>query len=439
MSIFKAYDIRGIYGEQLTEEIAEKIGRAIITFLNAKKMVVGRDIRHHSLPLSTALIKGMMAQGAEVIDLGICSTPMNYFGNGTLEADGSVMVTASHNPSEWNGFKLCRESAIPISGESGIQEIEKIVFENSYAPLKEGGRQVNYDIGPEYYAKLKTFCNFEKKPRIVVDYANSVGSVEFSGIKNLFDVIEIYEDLDGDFPNHEANPLNTETLNDLREKVRVSDADFGVSFDGDADRCGFVDENGEIITMDLTTAIIAQDVLAQGPATILYDLRSSWVVKEVIEAHGGTAVQCRVGHAFIKNQMRECGATFAGELAGHYYFKENFTAESSALAIIMLAKVIEKQGKSLSEIVQPLRKYHATGEINSKISDPDGVIQQIKKRYNDGRQYELDGISVEYNDWWFNVRKSNTEPLIRLILEAKDKDLMVEKREELLSMIRGES
>ena len=436
-SIFKAYDIRGIYGQDLTEHVAEKIGRAFVTFLKAKKIVVGQDIRHHSSPLSKALKKGMIAQGAEVIDLGLCSTPMNYFANGTLQADGSIMVTASHNPREWNGFKLCRENAIPVSGITGIKDIEKIVNEQAFDAPSPGGKEREYDIGPAYYEKIRSFCTLNAKPKVVMDFANAMGSVEVAGIKDLFDVIPLYEKLDGDFPNHEANPLKIETLDKLRQTTRSSNVDFGVNFDGDADRCGFVDENGDIITMDLITALIAQEVLSRGPATILFDLRSSWVVREVIEANGGTPVQCRVGHAFIKNQMRECGAVFAGELAGHYYFKENFTAESSALALLMVAEVVEKAGKPLSEIVKPLRKYYSTGEINSKIQDPDDVLNKIKEKYSDGHQFELDGISTEYSDWWFNVRKSNTEPLVRLTLEAKNKELMKEKKEEILSIIRG--
>ena len=436
-SIFKAYDIRGIYGQELTEEIAEKIGKAFVTFLKAKKVVVGRDIRHHSQSLSEALKKGMIALGAEVVDLGLCSTPMNYFANGKLHADGSIMVTASHNPSEWNGFKLCRENAIPISGSTGIKEIEKIVIEQTFDALSSGGKAVTYDIGPEYYDKMRSLCKLTCKPKVAMDFANAMGSVEIAGLKDLFEVVSLYEDLDGDFPNHEANPLKVETLSNLQNTITRSGADFGVAFDGDADRCGFVDENGEVITMDLTTALIAQEILTRGPATILFDLRSSWVVREVIEASGGTAIQCRVGHAFIKNQMRECGAVFAGELAGHYYFKENFTAESSALAVIMVAQVVEKAGKPLSEIIKPLRKYYASGEINSEIRDTDRILEKIKEKYSDGKQYELDGISTEYSDWWFNVRKSNTEPLVRLILEAKSKELLEQKKNEMLSIIRS--
>ncbi len=435
--IFKAYDIRGIYGEELTESVAESIGRAFVTFLSAKKVVVGRDIRTHSPALTDALIKGMITQGAAVIDIGICSTPMNYYANGCLTADGSIMVTASHNTKEWNGFKLCKESAIPLSGAYGINDIENIINEGSYAPRCSGGSRSEYDVSKEYYNAISQYIEFSHRPKIAVDFANAMGIVEFAEFKDHFDVSSLFDDLDGSFPNHEANPLKSETLDELRKLVVSSKSEFGASFDGDADRCGFVDENGDIVTMDLITAIIAQDVLSRGPATILYDLRSSWVVPEVIKANGGTPVKCRVGHAFIKNQMHECNATFAGELAGHYYFKENFTAESSMLALIMVANVIAKSGKTLSEIVKPLRKYYSSGEINSRINNSAEVLTKIKEKYRDGNQFELDGISTEYNNWWFNVRLSNTEPLIRLILEAKDKNLMIEKRDELLALIRN--
>ncbi len=437
MSIFKAYDIRGVYGTDLTEEIAESIGRAIVTYLKSKTLVVGRDIRTHSPSLADALISGMTRQGADVIDIGLCSTPMNYFANGTLGADGSVMVTASHNPGEWNGFKLCREQAIPLSGEKGIKEIEAIVADAAYDPPGRTGSRSSHDIRKKYYDKIRGFADITGKPKIAIDYANAMGIVEFEGLTDLFEITPLYDDLDGTFPNHEANPLKLDTLEPLQDAVRRSGATFGAAFDGDADRCGFVDNDGAVVTMDLITALIAGDILSRDKGTILYDLRSSRVVREHIEACGGTAVMCRVGHAFIKNQMRDCNAIFAGELAGHYYFRENFTAESSALALIMVANVIDKSGQPLSDIVAPLRKYHSTGEINSRVSDAASIIRTVKDRYRNGRQFELDGISTEYDDWWFNVRASNTEPLLRLILEANTPELMAEKREELLAIIRG--
>lgn len=435
--IYKAYDIRGIYPEQLNEEIAEQIGRAYIEFTGAKKVVVGRDMRPHSRPLFDALAKGMTDQGADVVNLGLCSTPMSYFANGKLGADGSIIITASHNPGEWNGFKLCKAQAVPISGATGIADIEKIVADKSWKKSDVKGKITSYDIAPEYGAFLAKHAKLSRKLKVVVDYANAMGSYEIAGIENLFDIIPLYKELDGTFPNHEANPLKLDTLDVLREKVRETGADFGAGFDGDADRCGFVDNQGEVIPMDLFTALIAQDILSDGPATILYDLRSSWAVKECIEQNGGKAIMSRVGHAFIKAQMRQYDAVFAGELSGHYYFRENYTAESQGLAFIKLANLICKTGRKVSDLVAPLRKYFASGEINSKVADVPAVLAKIKAKYADGHMFELDGISVEYSDWWFNVRSSNTEPLLRLIVEAKTKVRMEEKRDELLALIRG--
>ena len=436
--IFKAYDIRGIYPNEINAEIAESIGRAYIEFTGAKKVVVGRDMRPHSEPLFLGLAKGMMEQGADVIDLGLSSTPQSYFANGTLKADGSVMITASHNPGEWNGFKLCIANAVPISGATGIMDIQKIVEEKSWKKCDKPGTMSSYDIKPEYAAFLRSNAKMDRKLKVVVDYANSMGLYEIAGITDLFDIVPVYDELDGTFPNHEANPLHLSTLDAIRAKVKEVGADFGAAFDGDADRCGFIDNEGEIIPMDLFTALIAQDILSNGPATILYDLRSSRAVKECIEENGGKAIQSRVGHAFIKAQMRENDAVFAGELSGHYYFKQNFTAESQGLAMIMLSNLICKKNQKVAELVKPLRKYFASGEINSRVADVKPILAALKEKYSDGNMYELDGISSEYTNWWFNVRSSNTEPLLRLIVEADTRELMEEKRDELLKIIRGE-
>jgi phosphomannomutase len=264
-----------------------------------------------------------------------------------------------------------------------------------------------------------------------------MGSFEIAGIEDLFEIIPLYKELDGNFPNHEANPLKLDTLDVLRARVRETGADFGAGFDGDADRCGFVDNEGEIIPMDLFTALIAQDILTDGPATILYDLRSSRAVKECIEQNGGKAVMSRVGHSFIKAQMRQYDAVFAGELSGHYYFKENFTAESQGLAFIKLANLICKTGRQVSNLVAPLRKYFSSGEINSKVANTAAILDKIRSKYSNGNMFELDGVSVEYANWWFNIRSSNTEPLMRLIVEANTPELMAAKRDELLALIRG--
>lgn len=437
MSIFKAYDIRGVYPVDLDPAMAEKIGRAYVDFTGAKKVVVGRDMRPHSNNLFEGLVRGLTAQGADVIDLGLCSTPMSYFANARLKADGSVMITASHNPGEWNGFKLCRADAVPISGATGIREIEKMVSAQNWKTPERRGKVSAYDIAPEYGKFLRSFAKMDRKLKVVVDYANAMGLYEIAGITGLFDIVPMYDVLDGTFPNHEANPLHLSTLDAIRAKVRETGADFGAAFDGDADRCGFIDDRGEVIPMDLFTALIAQDILSDGPATILYDLRSSRAVKECIEANGGRAIQSRVGHAFIKNQMREYDAVFAGELSGHYYFKENSTAECQGLAMVKLANLLCKTGKKASELVAPLRKYFSSGEINSKVQDVKPILDAIRSRYADGHLFELDGISSEYPNWWFNVRSSNTEPLLRLIVEADTRELMEQKRDELLKLIRG--
>ena len=435
--IFKAYDIRGIFPIDINEEIAEKIGRAYIEFTGAKKVVIGRDMRPHSQELFNGISRGIMAQGADIIDIGLSSTPQSYFANGTLKADGSIMITASHNPGEWNGFKLCKANAVPISGATGIQDIKEIALSGSWKKSDKQGTLSTYDIKPEYAAFLKSFIKpTDRKLKVVVDYANAMGLYEIAGITELFDIIPMYDVLDGTFPNHEANPLQLDTLDAICAKVKEVGADFGAAFDGDADRCGFIDDKGNIIPMDLFTALIAQDILSGGPATILYDLRSSRAVPECIRENGGKAIQSRVGHAFIKAQMRENDAVFAGELSGHYYFKQNFTAESQGLAFIMLANLISKKGVPVSELVAPLRKYFSSGEINSKVKDVAPILAEIKEKYADGNMYELDGISSEYANWWFNVRSSNTEPLLRLIVEADTKELMEEKRDKLLALIR---
>ncbi|MBR2624930.1 MAG: phosphomannomutase/phosphoglucomutase [Lentisphaeria bacterium] len=434
--IFKAYDIRGVYPADINADIAYAIGRAYITFTGAKKVVIGRDMRPHSQQLFDGISKGITDQGADVIDLGLSSTPQSYFANGTLKADGSVMITASHNPGEWNGFKLCKADAVPISGATGIMDIQEIAEKRAWSEPEKKGVVSTYDITGEYGQFLRSFAKLDRKLKVVVDYANAMGLYEIAGIKDLFEIVPMYDVMDGTFPNHEANPLKLDTLDAIRAKVKEVKADFGAAFDGDADRCGFIDDEGEIIPMDLFTALIAQDILSRGPATILYDLRSSRAVKECIEENGGKAIQCRVGHAFIKNQMRENDAVFAGELSGHYYFKQNFTAESQGLAMIMLANLICAKNCPLHELIAPLKKYFSSGEINSKVADVAPILAEIKAKYADGHMFELDGISSEYSDWWFNVRSSNTEPLLRLIVEADTKELMETKRDELLAIIR---
>ncbi|MCS6771312.1 MAG: phosphomannomutase/phosphoglucomutase [Kiritimatiellae bacterium] len=440
-SIFKAYDIRGIYGETLTDEIARKIGRAFVTFLRCKTVIVGRDMRPHSEPLFRALAEGLMEQGADVIDLGLVSTPMSYYANGKLGADASIMITASHNPGEWNGFKLCREKAIPISGATGIKELEKIVASGQFPAPSRRGSLSTYDIIPAYVERIRSFANFKRPLRVAIDYANGMGILEgrvLQGLPNL-SIDPLFDTLDGTFPNHEANPLHEETWEPLRHKIQTSRYDVALYFDGDADRVGFMDETGRVVSSDMITALIAQEMLRNAPGSpIFYDLRSSWAVKEVIQEHGGRPMMSRVGHAFIKQQMREVDAVFAGELSGHYYFKENFYTESSALAAIYVCNLISHSDRPLSELIRPIRRYYASGEINSKVSDTQAVLTRLREKYGaHGRVIELDGLSVEFDTWWFNVRASNTEPLVRLNLEAKTPDEMQRRRDEVLAIIRA--
>lgn len=440
-SIFKAYDIRGIYGKTLNEDLARSIGRAFVTFLGCQKVIVGRDMRPHSEPLFDALADGLMTQGADVIDLGLVSTPMTYFANGTLGADASIMLTASHNPGEWNGFKLCREKAIPISGATGIKEIEKIVQSGQFPAALRRGTLCRHDIQAAYVARIRSFAELKRPLRVAIDYANGMGIVEGEVLRGLpqLQIDPLFDTLDGTFPNHEANPLHDETWEALRHKITSGEYDVGLYFDGDADRVGFMDEKGQVVTSDMITALIAKELLAHHPgAPIFYDLRSSWAVKEVIAENGGRPLMSRVGHAFIKQQMREVDAIFAGELSGHYYFKENFYTESSALAALFVANLISHSDRPLSELIKPIRRYVASGEINSEVHDTQAVLKRLREKYGDrGKVIELDGLSVEFADWWFNVRASNTEPLIRLNLEARTVEEMRRHRDELLSVIRA--
>ena len=443
MSIFKAYDIRGIYGKDLNEDLAYRIGKAFATFLKPKSVVVGRDMRPHSMPLFQALARGLTELGADVVDIGVVSTPISYFANGTLHADASVMITASHNPGPWNGFKTCREQAIPISGATGIKDLERIVQTGAYAPAAATPGSVRaQSFTAAYVQRIRSFADLRRPLRIAVDYANGMGIVEgevLRGLPNLA-IDPLFDTLDGTFPNHEANPLLEETWHALQQKVRAGKYDFAIAFDGDADRCGFMDEQGNIIPMDMITGLVAEMILKKNRgAGIYYDLRSSWAVKELIEENGGKPLMSRVGHAFIKQQMREANALFAGELSGHYYFKENFFTESSSLAALYVANLVSQSDRPLSQLIKPIQRYAASGEINSHVADVQKVLATLRAKYTPlaARVFELDGLSFEFPDWWFNVRASNTEPLCRLNLEARTRDQMEKHRDEVLAVIRG--
>lgn len=437
--IFKAYDIRGIYGDTLTDDLAYRIGRAFATWLKPATVVVGRDIRPHSTPLFEALTAGLTRQGVDVIDLGRCSTPMSYHANGAWKADGGIMITASHNPREWNGFKLCRAAAVPISGATGIAEIEALVESGAFdPPAPRPGSVRPADIREPYRAFVRAAADVRRPLKVAMDFGNAMGILEAEALDGLCESVRLYDTLDGAFPNHEPNPLDTATLDALRRTVRDQACDFGVAFDGDADRAGFVDERGDIVPMDLITALIARAMLARHPgAAVFYDLRSSRAVREAILEAGGRPMMSRVGHAFIKAQMREHDAVFAGELSGHYYFRENFFTESSALAVVHVANLVSASDVPLSEMLRPFRRYVASGEINSRVEDVDAVFRRLEAAYADGQALRLDGLTVEYPDWWFNVRASNTEPLVRLNLEAATQAEMERRRDEVLRLVRG--
>ena len=449
MSIFKAYDIRGIYGQDLNEDIFYRIARAYAQFCGFTgkgKVVVARDCRTSSDSMFAAFAKGLVDEGVDVLDIGMASTPMSYFANATLKADGSVMITASHNTKEWNGCKLCKANAVPISGATGIKDIEKI-FEgiSLNEPPAGAGEVTKVDVSAQYAEHVKTFAHLKRPLHLALDFANGMGIAEAVAFKDSMITYDaLYGEYDGNFPNHDANPLKTETLADLQAFIRANPGKyaFGVAYDGDADRAGFVDEKGDIIPMDFTTALISQDMLASNPgAACFYDLRSTKVCEEVIAAAGGKPMMSRVGHSFIKEQMRQNDAIFAGELSGHYYFKANSTAESSSMATFALANIVSASDKPLSELIKPLRKYFQSGEINTKtVTPPAEILAKVKSIYAaKARVFELDGVSVdawETEGYWANVRMSNTEPLVRLNLEGKTKEIMEAKRDEFLAVIR---
>ncbi len=446
--IFKAYDIRGIYPQEINEEIVYKIGRAFVEFLKAKKIVIGRDIRESSPTLFEELKKGITDAGADVYDLNLATTPMLYFASGKLDVDGGIILTASHNPGEYNGMKFCRAKAVPIGENSGLLDIKEIALNNNFKnDTKEKGKVIPTDIKERYLDYFSSFLNIgDKKFKLTIDTANAMGILELEIYKKFpqnFNLITLYDDFDSTFPNHEANPLKTETLQDLQEKVISEKADLGIAYDGDADRVGFIDEKGFPIPMDLITGLIAKIVLEKNPgATILYDLRSSMAVKEIIEENGGTAHECRVGHALIKKQMREENAVFAGELSGHYYFEENYKAEAGSLPAIYLLNLMAETGQPISDLIKDIKRYYHSGEINSEVSDKEAVLRKLKEKYADGEINELDGVKISFwnkpqgERWWFNVRPSNTEPVLRLNLEADNEKLMQTKQAELLEIIR---
>ncbi len=440
MSIFKAYDIRGIFPSELDEKIAHKIGWATARFLKARRVLVGRDIRLSSPVIAAAAIEGMRAAGVDVSDIGLVTTPMCYFATGRLGFDGSLMVTASHNAPEYNGFKLCREKAIPLSEDTGIRQIERLCAETADLPAGRAGKLETIDIKAEYVTEMAKFVRDVKPLKVCVDTTNgSVGTVFPELARRLpIKVTELFFAPDGRFPNHGPNPMKDENTVSLRKAIADTRSDFGVAFDGDGDRCLFFDERGQRVPSDFITALLAREALShEAGAAVVYDLRSSDVVPEEVESRGGCAIRSRVGHAFIKNTMRQRNAVLGGELSGHFYFRDNYYADSGLLAFIRMLNIISAEGKPFSEMLAPLKRYHATGEVNFHVDDPDKRIEALAAAFKEGRQDRLDGITVRFAEWWFNVRKSNTEPVLRLNLEARSGETMSVMRKRIEGVIGG--
>ena len=439
--IFKAYDIRGRYPDEVNEEIAFKVGSCFVRLLKAKRVVIGYDMRLSSPTLADAFAEGSLAEGAQVVNIGMVTTPLLYFAIIDGAYDGGAMVTASHLPGESNGFKLCRDAAIPLSGAAGLPALERMVAESHDRPSrKPPGVCSQRSVLPAYIDRLRTFVEHPLPLKMVIDAGNGAIGPEVLPLTQQFPpwhVVPMYMEPDGRFPHHVANPLVDRNTEDLRAAVIREKADIGIAFDGDADRCGFIDEKGKKIPEDLVTALIAQVYLARVPgATILYDLRSSRSVPETITALGGKAVRSRVGHAFIKASMREADALFAGELSGHFYFRDAGFTDNAIFAMVQMLNLLALKKAPVSTLIAPLRKYSATGEINMEVKDGEAIFQELEKRYADGRQDHLDGLSVDYPSWWFNLRASNTEPLIRLNLEASSPDEMESRKEEVLKAIK---
>jgi phosphomannomutase len=449
--IFKAYDIRGIYGEEIDEGIAFDIGRAfarVLAGLRGKpagelRVGLGRDMRLTAPRMSAAVLEGLMAEGATVVDAGMVATEMLYHLVGSRELDGGAMVTASHNPKAYTGVKLVREGALPLSGDAGIGEVQATI-EAGLGEAPGGGEIEQADIWDEFRAHALSFIDpaAVKPMKVVVDGGNGMAGPMVGPIleKLPLELEEMYFVPDGEFPDHEPNPLLEENRRMIIDRVRSTGADLGIAWDGDADRCFFIDGSGEFCDGDFICALLARSVLTKNPgATILYDPRSSRAVPELVAAAGGRSDLSRVGHAFFKARMREEEAAFGGEVSGHYYFRDFWNADSGTIPALLMLELLSKDGRTIGELMAEFRsKYFISGEINSEVADAAAKLDEIRERYSDGHITELDGVSVDYEDWHFNVRPSNTEPLLRLNLESLvSREDMERRRDEVLGLIRG--
>lgn len=445
--IFKAYDIRGVYPEEINGRAAYLIGHAFAKFLKKPeilpagrqvKIAVGRDNRLSSPILHENLVKGLRDSGVNVIDIGLSPTPLLYFAVAHYGLDGGINITASHNPKEYNGFKLVGEKAVPIGENTGLKQIQKLA-ENVSAGCGNGKVEKRKVINDYIEFNLREINLNKLKPlKIVADTANAVPGIFISEIRKKISarIYHLFSKLDGSFPNHPPNPLTKENLSGLCREVRKRKADFGAAFDGDGDRIIFIDEKGAVVPSDMTTALMAEIILKENPGgKILYDIRSSRATKEAIEENGGEAVMWRVGHSFIKEKMRKEGIIFGGEFAGHFYYKKHHFAEAPLFLLLKIIEKISAEGTTLSRLIKPYRRYFHSGEINFEVENKMGKIKELKKAFGSGKIIEIDGLRVDFSDWWFNVRPSNTEPFLRLVLEAKTKNLLEEKKKELTALI----
>ena len=442
--VFKAYDIRGIYPTELDEEGAYAIGRAYVEQFEPKEIAVGRDMRVSSPSMAKALIEGATTAGANVVDIGLVGTEMLYFAVGNLELDGGIQVTASHNPKEYTGMKIVRRGAMPVGGDSGLLDIrDRAMSASDMSGGQTPGQVREEDVFPGFVDKVLSFIDVDQveRRRVVIDAANGMAGVMLPPVLERIpiDAAPYFFEPDGAFPNHAPNPLLPENREFVIGKVLEDEAELGAAFDGDADRCFFIDDTGEFVPGDFVTALLAESMLEKYPGSkIIYDVRASWAVRETIERAGGIPLINRVGHAFIKERMRTEDAVFAGEVSGHYYFRDFYQADSGVIPFLLMLELVSKRGRPLSELLRPFReRYFLTGEINVPVEDVAVKLQEIKERFgSEGEVSHLDGISIEAEDWHLNVRPSNTEPLLRLNLEARSKELMEQKRDEVLAIMR---
>jgi phosphomannomutase len=446
-AIFKAYDVRGLYPSEVNEEAARLIGRGFVTYLQARRIAVSRDMRLSSPSVAAAFIEGARAQGADVVDYGMMGTDMLYYAVARDGHDGGAQITASHNPKEYNGIKMVRKEAFPLSGDAGIGDIRDMITTGALPRESDHHGSVSErQVLDEYVQHVLAFIDpsIIKPFNVVLDAGNGIGGMV---APRLFEKLPcrttgLCMDVDGTFPNHEANPLIEENRRDIVERVKQDGADIGIAWDGDADRVFFIDGTGEFVAGDFVTALLAEAFLIKHPgAKIVYDVRASYAVKDIVAKYGGTALMNRVGHAFFKKRMREENAIFGGEVTGHYYFRDNFYADNGFIPALLILELMSRKGQTLAELLAPLReKYFISGEINTRVSSMQVAqekMDMLAAQYTEGRVYTLDGVSAEFHDWHFNVRASNTEPLLRLNLEAVTEGQMEDKRDEVLALIRS--